>query len=237
MAKTNKGRQFYEFGPFRIDPDNRQLLRQNEPVSLQPKAFDILLALVKNSGNVVLKDDLMKTVWPGTFVEEANLSQHIFVLRKTLGDAVEEKRYIVTVPCRGYRFAQKVRVVPEEDEDTEEEHGTTENKEEQIVVARRSLARVVLEGETKTAARFWLAVGAIVAVIVVAAGLFWRYERKPKLTEKDIIVIADFDNKTGPAAGAFRTTGAIAVSKSAFGCAYQPDSVSHDSAERRPAKP
>jgi len=197
VAKTNKGRQFYEFGPFRIDPDNRQLLRQNEPVSLQPKAFDILLALVKNSGNVVLKDDLMKTVWPGTFVEEANLSQHIFVLRKTLGDAVEEKRYIVTVPCRGYRFAQKVRVVPEEDEDTEEEHGTTENKEEQIVVARRSLARVVLEGETKTAARFWLAVGAIVAVIVVAAGLFWRYERKPKLTEKDIIVIADFDNKTG----------------------------------------
>ncbi len=157
MVKRNKGRQFYEFGPFRIDPDNRQLLRENEPVSLQPKAFDILLVLVQNAGNVVLKEDLMKTVWPDTFVEEANLSQHIFVLRKTLGDAVEEKRYIVTVPGRGYRFAQKVLAVPEEDKDTEEEPGTTDSTEEQIVVARRSLARVVVEGERKLAPGFgWL---------------------------------------------------------------------------------
>ena len=197
MAKANKGRQFYEFGPFRIDPENRLLLRQNEPLSLQPKAFDILLVLVQNSGNVVLKDDLMKTVWPDTFVEEANLSQHIFVLRKTLGDGVEEKRHIVTVPGRGYRFAQKVRVVPIEDEDTKEEPGTADNKEEQIVVARHSLATVVLERETKTAPWFWLAVGAIVVAIAVAAGLYWRYQRKPRLTEKDTIVIADFDNKTG----------------------------------------
>ncbi len=199
MAKGNKGRQFYEFGPFRIDPDNRLLLRQNEPVSLQPKAFDILLVLVENSGNVVLKNDLMKTVWPDTFVEEANLSQHIFVLRKTLGDAVEEKRYILTVPGRGYRFAQKVRVVPIEDEDTKQEPGTADDEEEQIVVARHSLARVVLERETKTAPRFWLAVGALVVAIAVAAGLYWRYQRKPRLTGKDMIVIADFDNKTGDA--------------------------------------
>ncbi|MFZ1917926.1 MAG: winged helix-turn-helix domain-containing protein [Terriglobales bacterium] len=197
MVKRNKGRQFYEFGPFRIDPDNRQLLRENEPVSLQPKAFDILLVLVQNAGNVVLKEDLMKTVWPDTFVEEANLSQHIFVLRKTLGDAVEEKRYIVTVPGRGYRFAQKVLAVPEEDKDTEEEPGTTDSTEEQIVVARRSLARVVVEGERKTGARFWLAAAAIAAAIALAAGISWRYQRKLRLTEKDTIVLGDFDNKTG----------------------------------------
>jgi len=187
----NNARRFYEFGPFRVDPHQRRLLRQNQPVPLQPKAFDILLVLVENSHKVVLKDDLMKTVWPDTFVEESNLSQHIFVLRKTLGDAVEERRYIVTVPGRGYRFAQTVRAVAVEEEEKQEE------QEEQIVVARRSLARVVIERDRKKDQRFWLAAGALVVATLVAAGLFWRSQRKPKLTEKDTVVLADFDNKTG----------------------------------------
>ncbi len=105
----NNERCLYEFGPFRIDPDHRLLLRENQPVPLQPKAFDILLVLIRNQENVVLKDDLLKTVWPETFVEESNLAQNIFVLRKALGDAKGENRYIVTVPGRGYRFAEKVR--------------------------------------------------------------------------------------------------------------------------------
>ena len=107
----HKERHFYEFGPFRIDPDHRLLLRENRPVPVQPKAFDILLVLIQNSDKVVLKDDLLRKVWPGTFVEESNLAQNIFVLRKTLGDAVGENHYIVTVPGRGYRFAEKVLVV------------------------------------------------------------------------------------------------------------------------------
>jgi eukaryotic-like serine/threonine-protein kinase len=105
---------FYEFGPFRLDPDHRQLLRQNQPVPLQPKAFDILLALVENSEKVVLKDDLMKMVWPGTFVEEANLAQNISVLRRTLGEAAGENRYIVTLPGRGYQFVSQVKVLAPE---------------------------------------------------------------------------------------------------------------------------
>src|SRR5580704_18158457 len=106
-------RQFYEFGPYRIDPDHRQLTREMKSVPLQPKAFDILLVLVQNSERVVPKDDLMKAVWPGTFVEESNLAQNISVLRKTLGDTVGENRYVVTVPGRGYRFVEKVQVVAE----------------------------------------------------------------------------------------------------------------------------
>lgn len=105
---------FYEFGPFRLDPDHRQLLSENQPVPLQPKAFDILLALVENSERVVLKDDLMKMVWPGTFVEEANLAQNISVLRRTLGEAAGENRYIVTLPGRGYQFVSTVKVVTPE---------------------------------------------------------------------------------------------------------------------------
>lgn len=119
----NKARHLYEFGPYRIDPDHRQLLRQTQPVLLQPKAFDLLLMLVENSEKVALKDDLMKKVWPDTFVEESNLSQHIFVLRKTLGDTLEERRYIVTGPGRGHRFAETVRVVAVEQEQRERKRG------------------------------------------------------------------------------------------------------------------
>jgi DNA-binding winged helix-turn-helix (wHTH) protein/tetratricopeptide (TPR) repeat protein len=192
----NKARQLYEFGPFRIDPDQRQLLRQNQPVALQPKAFDILLVLVENSEKVVSKDDLMKSVWPDTFVEESNLAQHIFVLRKTLGDAVEEKRYIVTVPGRGYRFAQAVHAVALEGVD-KREVATCADQEEQIVVASRSLAKVAIERDKTSGPRLWMAVAAVVVAILAAAGLYWRAQRNPQLTEKDTIVLADFDNKTG----------------------------------------
>ena len=192
----NKARRLYEFGPFRIDPDHRQLLRQNQPVPLQSKAFDILMVLVENSEKVVSKDDLMKSVWPDTFVEESNLAQHIFVLRKTLGDAVEEKRYIVTVPGRGYRFAETVRAVGLEEEDGEpgDRDGGTE---EQIVLASRSLAKVTFERDRRSDLRWWIVVGTTAVVIAVALGLYWRSQKKSKLTEKDTIVLGDFDNRTG----------------------------------------
>jgi eukaryotic-like serine/threonine-protein kinase len=195
----NKARCFYEFGPFRIDPNHRQLLRQEQPVPLQPKAFDILLVLVENSSKVVLKDDLMKTIWPDTFVEESNLSQHIFVLRKTLGEAVEEKRYIVTVPGRGYRFAETVRMVPIGEEERNKQLEPTADKEEpeeQIVLARRSLARVTQEKSAGSDPRLWIAVGAV-AAIALAVGLYWRSQQKPKLTNGDAVVLADFANRTG----------------------------------------
>jgi eukaryotic-like serine/threonine-protein kinase len=192
----NKVRNLYEFGPFRVDPDHRQLLRQNQPVPLQPKSFDILLVLVENSEKVVSKDELLKAVWPDTFVEESNLAQCIFVLRKTLGDTVEEKRYIVTVPGRGYRFAGTVRAVAVEEEQREAVE-RAEEKEDQIVLASRSLAKVTFERDKARDLRLWLVVGAMVAVVAVALGLYWQSQRKPKLTEKDLIVLGDFDNRTG----------------------------------------
>jgi len=88
----NRENELYEFGPFRLDPVKRLLLRDNEPVPLQLKAFETLLALVRHSEHVVLKDELMKAVWPDTFVEESNLAQNIFVLRKTLGETAGNHR-------------------------------------------------------------------------------------------------------------------------------------------------
>jgi TolB-like protein/DNA-binding winged helix-turn-helix (wHTH) protein/Flp pilus assembly protein TadD len=101
--------QIYEFGPFRLEPTERKLLRGSEIVELTPKAFDTLLLLVRNSGHLLDKDELISRVWPETFVEEGSLSNNIFVLRKALG---EDPAYIETIPRRGYRFVGAVRQLP-----------------------------------------------------------------------------------------------------------------------------
>jgi DNA-binding winged helix-turn-helix (wHTH) protein/TolB-like protein/Flp pilus assembly protein TadD len=94
----------YEFGRFRLKTAERVLLREGEPVPLTPKVFDILVTLVEHGGQVVAKDDLMKRVWPNTFVEEGNLTQNISLLRKALGESPGGAQFIETVPRRGYRF-------------------------------------------------------------------------------------------------------------------------------------
>lgn len=98
----------YEFGPYRLDRSKRVLTREGESISLTPKATDILILLVANAGEVVAKDELLREVWPDTFVEEANLTQNIFRLRKALNDERSESRYIETVTRRGYRFTGAV---------------------------------------------------------------------------------------------------------------------------------
>ncbi len=109
-----RARQFYQFGPFRIDPVKRVLSRDRQPISLNPKTFDILLTLVENSDTIVEKEDLMKKVWPQVFVEEGNLTQNVHLLRKALGGSPADHQYIVTVPGRGYRFVAQVREYSEE---------------------------------------------------------------------------------------------------------------------------
>jgi DNA-binding winged helix-turn-helix (wHTH) protein/TolB-like protein/Tfp pilus assembly protein PilF len=94
----------YEFGRFRLKTAERVLLREGELVPLTPKVFDILVTLVEHGGQVVAKDDLMKRVWPNTFVEEGNLTQNISLLRKALGESPGGVQFIETVPRRGYRF-------------------------------------------------------------------------------------------------------------------------------------
>jgi TolB-like protein/DNA-binding winged helix-turn-helix (wHTH) protein/tetratricopeptide (TPR) repeat protein len=107
-------RQAYEFGPYRLDIPTRRLLRSGLQVPLTPKAFDTLVALVERRDRVVEKTELMKVVWPDSFVEEANLSQTIFVLRKILGNDSGGRPFIETMPRRGYRFVADVREVASE---------------------------------------------------------------------------------------------------------------------------
>ena len=107
-------RHSYEFGPFRLDAAEHLLLRDGEAVPLTPKAFDLLLALVERHGHLLEKEELLKKVWPDTFVEEANLASNISQLRKALGDGENGQRYIETVPKRGYRFMAGVNKVEDE---------------------------------------------------------------------------------------------------------------------------
>ncbi|HEU4712298.1 MAG TPA: winged helix-turn-helix domain-containing protein [Pyrinomonadaceae bacterium] len=101
--------QSFEFGRFRLKPAERILLREGELVPLTPKVFDILITLVENRGQVVSKDDLMKRVWPSTYVEEGNLTQNVSLLRKALGETPGGVQFIETVPRRGYRFVADIR--------------------------------------------------------------------------------------------------------------------------------
>src|SRR5918999_1854549 len=108
---TNTGGRTYTFGPFVADTREGTLLCEGRPVPLTPKAFETLVALVEHSGRCLTKEELMRRVWPDSFVEENNLSQNISQLRRALQAAGEDfARYIETVPRRGYRFNATVVV-------------------------------------------------------------------------------------------------------------------------------
>jgi DNA-binding winged helix-turn-helix (wHTH) protein/Flp pilus assembly protein TadD len=110
---TKQGRHLYEFGRFRVDPVERLLLREGRPIHLTPKAFETLLMLVRSSGHLIEKSELLSTVWAHSFVEEGNLAVTISTLRKALGDDGKEDKYIETVTRLGYRFVVGVREVVE----------------------------------------------------------------------------------------------------------------------------
>src|ERR1700733_11260388 len=102
---------FYRFGQFVLDPGRRMLSRADSPVSLTPKAFDVLFFLLQNPTRLVTKEELLQAVWGDTIVEEGNLTQYISHLRKALGDNSEDSRLIVTIARKGYQFTARVTVV------------------------------------------------------------------------------------------------------------------------------
>lgn len=177
----------YEFGAFLLDGKERLLLRDGQEITLTPKAFETLLLLVENSGHVLTKEEMLNSLWPDTFVEEANLTNNISVLRKALGDGSESQQYIKTVPRVGYRFVASVKQV---------------QKDMALAVDARAgvlSSPVYFGGRIKSRVRAF-AIILTVLVIASAALLSSSYltpRRPPILTEQDTILIAEFDNKTG----------------------------------------
>lgn len=154
-------RQAYEFGAFRLDPAERTLARDGEPVALTPKVFDTLVLLVENAGRLVTKDEFLKQVWAEAFVEEATLAQSISQLRKALGDT----DLIETVPKKGYRFGGMVRIV-----DASPQTITLSS-----TVVERKAQVADNDGSGKTP---WLWIWGTALVLVLAAAVsFYYYQR------------------------------------------------------------
>lgn len=145
-------RHFFEFDTYRVDVEERRLWRDGHLVDLTPKAFDILVALVQNSGQTVDKRVLMKTVWTDAFVEEGNLNHHVSTLRKILGDDRREQRFIKTIPKRGYRFTAGVQEIVESDET--------------LSVENVSSSRLVIREEIQEG--FWTIPKMVIATVLLA---------------------------------------------------------------------
>ena len=181
---TEKG--VYEFGDFRLDTRERAIESAGRPLSIAPKALDLLIVLVENCGRIVDKQELMKKVWPDTFVEDNNLAFNISVLRKLFGESGASPRFIETISKRGYRFIADVVRVPDE--------LSAMNGSPAPVVAPAYVA-----GPPPAPARSaqWRILAGALFIVAAAGILTSRFHRVPKLTDRDTIVLADFVNKTG----------------------------------------
>jgi Tol biopolymer transport system component/DNA-binding winged helix-turn-helix (wHTH) protein len=196
MVMSKQAKKLYKFGHFSVDAAERMLLRDGQVVALTPKAFDLLLVLVENRGHLLEKEELMQEIWPETFVEEANLTNNISMLRKALS-VDDDQQYIETVRRRGYRFVAEIEEYHDDDmEVIVEEHTrvTFEHQEEisatngdprpgaERVIPTRDLrtdASTAPSVHTRPALRRLRAVSAVVvgllvfATVVVAALLAW----------------------------------------------------------------
>jgi DNA-binding winged helix-turn-helix (wHTH) protein/TolB-like protein/tetratricopeptide (TPR) repeat protein len=184
-SRTLKVCSLYEFGPFRLHVTEHLLSRRGRPVPLTPKAFDLLVFLLENSGRLVRKDELMKGVWRDSFVEEANLTVNISALRKALASGQGGEEYIETVPRLGYRFNARVEEI-EETATAEAGTGTTLPAPDAPVTAapiRTAQPAIVVEGHTRSQAPgapvpkkvFAAAAMLGIALIVLAS---WVYRRQ-----------------------------------------------------------
>ena len=183
-------RRFFEFGPFRLDPNGRVLFRGHQPRPLPPKAADTLLLLVENAGAVVEKEDLLKKVWPDAIVEEGSLTRTIFVLRKALEDGGEGEEYVTTIPKRGYRFSFPVRVV-EGDAPAVESNAATQD------TRRHRTRRIAVV----------LASIALALAILSYFSARWYFSRPGGHAGMRMIAILPFQNLTGDPAQEFVADG------------------------------
>jgi Tol biopolymer transport system component/DNA-binding winged helix-turn-helix (wHTH) protein len=128
-----ENRQVYEFDEFRLDVTKRQLLREDEVVPLYSKAFDLLLLLVRSSGQDLSKDEILESIWPGQILEESNLTVNISAVRRALGEKAAQPRFLVTIPGRGYRFVANVHEV--------------DFHPDGVLIATETISQVVVEEE------------------------------------------------------------------------------------------
>jgi eukaryotic-like serine/threonine-protein kinase len=198
----------YRFGEFEVDARGRTLKRGDVPVSLNRRSFDLLLYFVQNSGRVLSKDELLKKIWPDTFVDENSLAKSISVLRKALDENPLQSSLVVTVPGRGYQFAGAVELTGPlaETENGELSVGGGATAIGVVVQQRTITTRIAQEqvgqeqfGRRRAGPRGWFAFSAGVLVAAALAGgggyLLWRHFHPAPLSAS--VVLAEFENTTG----------------------------------------
>jgi DNA-binding winged helix-turn-helix (wHTH) protein/tetratricopeptide (TPR) repeat protein len=187
------------FGPFRLDPARRTLSRDGEVVSITPTVFDTLLHLAENTGRVVTKDELLEAIWPGRVVEESNVSQTIFTLRKALGRGSDGAPMIVTAPGRGYRFAAPVRREGLAGAETPPPLPTTRGSPAEAARAAEATAIQAPPGSWRPTWRMAALAGGL-AALALAAGwaiLVQPWRPAPPPGGGGPVVLAAFRNLTG----------------------------------------
>ena len=180
----------YEFGNFRCDPQEHLLLRGDKPVPLSPKSFEILVVLIQSHGCLLTKEELMQQVWPDSFVEEANLTVNISALRRALGEALGGQQYIETVPKRGYRF---VAAVTESLDDGK----PLPSVQTSGIQQGDPLSEVAPAPAPPARVRGWWLLAAGLLLVAMLVSLVLVFRSPAQLTDKDVIVLADFTNTTG----------------------------------------
>ena len=176
----------FTFGPFLLEPASRLLLRDGQSVPLTPKSFDALVLLVSNAGRLVSKDDLLKHLWPDTFVDESNLTQTIFMLRKALGDVGGDKHYIVTAQGKGYRFEARVKA----------ERPMSESVRSDAVASRRPVPWFVA-----------VTVCLVAAALIVAVYQWRRSKTRAATPTRILLAVLPFQNLTGDPAQEYFSDG------------------------------
>jgi TolB-like protein/DNA-binding winged helix-turn-helix (wHTH) protein/Flp pilus assembly protein TadD len=191
----------YRFGQFALDSWKRTLSRADSPVSLTPKAFDVLLFLAQNPNRLVTKEELLQAVWGDIFVEEGNLTQYISHLRKALGDNSEDTRLIVTIARKGYQFTARVTVAEAAaiaKPAAVQVPGITESSR---VDARPIPEYATKEAVPKAPRRWRIAAAVAVATFILAAAAYtsWRHFAgiKPPRSQKIMLAVLPFENLTG----------------------------------------
>ena len=204
---NDRRQNLYAFGAFRMDPAREVLLCGDTPIPLTSKAFHTLLVLVENSGQVMSKEQLMASLWPGTFVEEANLAKHISMVRKALGQTAQDRGYIVTIPGSGYRFSEPVHEISAEDSEI---HANQANSPAPHHAGKGSLRSI-----------FW-AVVTVAAILVTAALVTYRLihprASPASPTARDTVLVVDFLNTTGDPVfdGTLQQALAVSLNQSPF---------------------
>src|SRR5579862_5527060 len=189
----------YHFGQFVLDPRRRMLSRADSPVSLTPKAFDVLLFLAQNPNRLVTKEELLQAVWGNTFVEEGNLAQYISHLRKALGDNPEDTRLIVTIARRGYQFTADVTVA--EATDPSKQPAAHVPTASSLADTQPVVGSPADEAGSRRPKHWWNAAALAALTVILAAGTYasWRHfsNMTPPPSHKIMLAVLPFENLTG----------------------------------------